>query len=285
MSSLTTILRHPAFRILAGLLATAGWYATRIEPRRFRVARVTLPLRDLPPAFDGYRIVHISDQHLGVRSVDAALPRVVELVNAETPDLIAMTGDLVTWSCFQNFDPHAAAPLAELCAPDGVWSVLGNHDYVAPHYVTDVLRELDITLLYNESRIITRGPDRLALVGLDSMYWGTPDLNTALAGVPDDLATILLVHEPDFAPAASAYPNIRLQLSGHTHGGQIAPLNHPLVLPRHGRNYPRGLHVVQHMWLYVTTGTGTGRFVVRWQSRPEIVAITLRRFDAMQPVV
>ena len=285
MKLIQHLIHNRMLHLLGGLAAAAGWYATRVEPQRYHVNHITLPLRDLPPAFDGYRIAHISDQHLGVPRIDALLPRVVAMVNGEVPDLIAMTGDLVTWSCYEGFDPNVTAPLADLHAPDGIWSVLGNHDYTAPLAVQDLLAARGITLLKNESRIITRGTDRLALTGLDSMVWGAPDLNAALADVPDSMPVILLMHEPDFAPAAAAYPNIRLQLSGHTHGGQITPLNRPLVLPQHGRNYARGLRPVRRMWLYVTTGTGTGRFVIRWRSRPEIALITLQRFESVQPVV
>ncbi len=285
MRLINTWRQSPTFRTLTGLLALAGWYATRVEPRWLRVTRLTLPLHDLPPAFDGYRIAHISDHHLGMRTADALLPRVVALVNREGPDLVAMTGDLVTWGRAHNVSNRTVAPLGDLRAPDGVWSVLGNHDYVDPRFVGELLCGAGITLLRNEARIIRRSTDGLAVVGLDDVHFGTPDLNAALAHIPADMPALLLVHEPDFATAAAAYPNILLQLSGHTHGGQVTMLQRPLLLPQHGRTFYRGLRSVRRMWVYVTTGTGTGRFVIRFGSRPEIALITLRRAAGTQPVV
>lgn len=278
---LTRRLHSPTTYGMIGLFA-AGWYATRIEPRWLRVQRLTLDLPLLPPAFEGYRIAHFSDPHIGVSWTDAALPRVVEAINRAAPDLIAMTGDLITWSRRRQVDPAVAAPLAALHAPDGVWAVLGNHDYAAPRLARTMLKAHGIALLCNNAHMLERGGDQIALVGLDDVAWGQPDLDAALASVPRTTPAILLVHEPDFAPVAAAHQNIMLQLSGHTHGGQVVVLpGLPLLLPKYGRRYFRGLATIRHMQLYVTTGTGTGRFVVRWNCRPEIAVITLLRSRSM----
>lgn len=269
---------------IMGLVA-AGWYATRIEPRWLRVRHLSLDLPLLPRAFDGYRIAHFSDPHLGVPWTDAVLPRVVAAINGAAPDLIVMTGDLITWSLSKRARGEVVAPLADLHAPDGLWAVLGNHDYAAPRVVRTMLDSVGFSLLDNDAHMLTRGGDQIALVGLDDVTWGQPDLRAALAAVPPDVPAILLVHEPDIAPAAAAYPNMMLQLSGHTHGGQVMLLpGLPLLLPKYGRTHFRGLSTVRHMPLYVTTGTGTGRFVVRWNCRPEIVVIILHRPRTVRPV-
>lgn len=279
-------LSRPAVRTAFGLLTAAGWYATQIEPFWLRVRRLTLALPQLPAAFDGYRIAHFSDQHLGVRGADHLLARAVQLINRESPDLVAMTGDLITWSRQIDIQPDDAAPLADLHAPDGVWAVLGNHDWPNPSLVNTLITTHGGTLLRNQAHVIERGTDRIALVGLDNVSRGNPDLSTAFAAVPANTPAILMVHEPDFAPAAAADPMIMLQLSGHTHGGQIVPVpGFALVLPRYGRTHFHGLTTIRQMQLFITNGTGTGRFVVRWNCRPEIAIITLRCARTAQPVL
>jgi len=279
-------LSQPAVRTTFGLLAAASWYATQIEPRWLRVQRLTLVLPKLPPAFDGYRIAHFSDQHLGVRGADQMLARAVQIINRESPDLVAMTGDLVTWSRRVRIQVADAAPLADLHAPDGVWSVLGNHDWPNLTFVNTLITSTGGTLLRNQAHVIQRGEDRMALLGLDNVSRGVPDLNAAFATVPANTPAIVMVHEPDFAPAAAAHPSIMLQLSGHTHGGQIVPIpGHAVLLPRYGRTHFYGLTPIHHMWLYITNGTGTGRFVARWNCRPEIAMITLRCARRIKPVL
>ncbi len=276
---------HPGGRLLVGLLAGAGFYATRIEPRWLRVQRYVLPLRDLPPAFDGYRIVHLSDQHLGVPWTDRFLPQVVQAANRENADLIALTGDLITWSRRARITPEDAAPLRNLRARDGVFKVFGNHDYVDPPFVRDLLSGSGITLMQNEAHTLQRGNDRIALAGLDDVFWGRPDLPGTMAAIPAGVPVILLVHEPDFAPAAAAYPSILLQLSGHAHGGQVRLFNRPLILPKYGRTHYRGLNTVRDLLMIVSSGTGTGRFVIRWNARPEIIVLTLRCPQTAPPVL
>lgn len=278
-------LHIPTIYGIMGLVA-AGWYATRIEPRWLRVRHLALDLPLLPRAFDGYRIAHFSDPHLGVPWTDAVLPRVVAAINDAAPDLIAMTGDLITWSRRGHVAPDVAAPFVNLRAPDGMWAVLGNHDYAAPRLVRTMLDAVGFALLCNDAHVLSRGSDQIALVGLDDAVWGQPNLGAAFAAVPPDVPAILLAHEPDIAPLVAAYANTMLQLSGHTHGGQVMPLpGLPLLLPKYGRTHFRGLSTVRHMPLYVTTGTGTGRFVVRWNCPPEIAVITLRCPRAVRPVL
>jgi predicted MPP superfamily phosphohydrolase len=270
-------LHSPAIQVIGAALAAAGWYAWRVEPRWLQITRLTLPVADVPPAFEGYRIVQLSDLHLGVRLIQKTLPIVVQAANREHPDLIAVTGDIATGGRMGLVEGQAA--LAGLRAPDGVWAILGNHDYaVGEDLVVATLRGAEIGLLRNAHCLIRRGTDRLVVAGIDDVVLGLPDLRAALDGAPEDSPVILLAHEPDFARIAAADPRIVLQLSGHTHGGQVRlPGLKPLILPSFGHLYPDGPYWVPNLVLYVSRGIGTGRFAMRFNCRPEMVVITLVR--------
>jgi predicted MPP superfamily phosphohydrolase len=270
-------LHSPVTRAAAAALAAAGWYAWRVEPRWLKITRLTLPVAGLSPAFEGYRIVQLSDPHLGTRLIQEHLPLVVQAANREQADLVAITGDFATGG--RKGFVEGQAILARLHARDGVWAILGNHDYyVGVDNVASALRGAGIHLLCNAHCAIRRGADRLVIAGVDDVVMGRPDLGAALDGAPDDSPVILLAHEPDFAQIAAADPRIVLQLSGHTHGGQVRlPGMKPFVLPMFGHVYPDGPYRVQHMLLYVSRGIGTGRFVMRFNCRPEMVVITLVR--------
>lgn len=272
---------HILFRLSAlglGAAALVG-YVWRVEPRWLRVRRLTLAVPDLPSAFEGYRMVHLSDVHLGVRQNERALPKVIHAVQREQADLIAITGDFATGRCGNWVDSRGL--LAQFDAPDGVWAVLGNHDYYSgPRRVGEVLAEAGIGLLRNMHHVVARGNDRLVLAGVDNMICAIPDVDRALDGAPPEAPVVLLAHEPDFARIAARDERVTLQLSGHTHGGQVrVPGIRPLFLPKFGRLFPFGTFHVGSLALYVTTGTGTGRFVIRFNCRPEIAVITLVRAD------
>jgi predicted MPP superfamily phosphohydrolase len=276
-----TLRRHPrAIAALAGAALALGGYAWQIETRWLRITRLTLHIPGLPAAFAGYRIVHLSDIHLGVRMNEARLPVVIAAANRERPDLIAVTGDFVTGG--RDSLQKGSALLAGLHAPDGVWGVLGNHDYtVGAGRVTAMLNRAGIGLLCNAAHTLRRGSATLALAGVDDMIHGAPNLRAALRDVPPDWQVILLSHAPDFAARAAADPRVVLQLSGHSHGGQVRlPGMRPLVLPRGGKAYPQGLYTVGGLQLFVTAGTGTGWLAVRFGCRPELAVLTLHPLSA-----
>lgn len=269
------MIRH-GFTFLGAAAAALGIYATRIEPRWLRVVRLRLAVPDLPSAFEGYRLLHVADLHLGLASNDARLPALVETIQAQRPDLIAVTGDFFAGHAV---DPGTCCrPLDGLCAPDGVWACLGNHDYVlGPRFVRQAVERGQTRLLVNAHHVVRRGEQALVIAGVDDMLHGWPDLSAALAGVPD-APVILLAHEPDYARVAAADPRVTLMLAGHTHGGQVRlPGIGALLLPRFGQLYPVGMFQIGTLALYVTAGAGTGRFVIRFNCRPEIAVITLTR--------
>lgn len=258
--------------------ATLYTYARHVEPNQIVVERVTLPIRHLPPQADGFKIAVLSDFHAGATE-RGLLRKAVQITNALRPDVVALIGDYVDRHAPYIFD--LAPALAQLQARYGVYGVIGNHD-VNPyfhHHQTVIeygLAYYGIRLLINERVIL---PNGIALAGLDEPHRGNPDLFAALYGIPQTMPTILMAHRPDFADDFHPDPRLVLQISGHSHGGQIQlPHVGPLVLPNFGRKYPTGLYRVGNMWLYTNRGIGvSGRLKLRLNCPPEITLITLKQ--------
>lgn len=247
-----------------------------------QVTRLDLPLPHLDPAFDGYKIVHISDFHMGTWMNQVRLSHIVDLVNTQQPDLIAITGDFISYEADPPFR-EMTAPLQKLHAPDGKFAVLGNHDYYAGEHekVRTWLRSLDITELKNDTHLLQRGAAALTLAGVDDCYDGADDLDLVIARVTPNghgrTPTILLAHEPDLADRTAETGLFDLQLSGHSHGGQVVlPRLGMLYLPRLGRKYPSGLYHLNGMTLYTNRGLGTSHLRLRINCPPEIAVFTLR---------
>ncbi len=264
-----------------GLTAVGGAaYATHIEPEWVEVTRVTVPLRGLPPAFVGFTLAQISDLHLGAWMTLDRLLNAIAQVNALAPDVIAVTGDFVSrlWS---GTPGEITRALAALRPREGVAAVLGNHDHWthAPTVRRAILAS-GAWLLDNHHVALRRGDETLYLAGVDDIWEAQHDLDAALRGVPPDGAAILLAHEPDYADEVAATGRVALQLSGHSHGGQVRLPGHgALILPWLGRKYDMGLYDVSGMALYVNRGLGMENPAVRFNCRPEITLLTLARRD------
>jgi predicted MPP superfamily phosphohydrolase len=248
-----------------------GWGMT-VGRHGYEVREIVVRIAGLPKALDGYVIAQISDVHAGLFVGERELHEGVELLRRVRPDILVATGDLV------DFDPRQAPALARAlqdAAPrDGVFAILGNHDYYAGHVpVSEALRAAGITLLVNESRMIRpRDGGGFALVGLDDMWsprhgGAGPDLATATASLPRDAARILLAHQP--AAFELTAGEVALQLSGHTHGGQIQPGHLFIRGPVAGR-YDRDGSI-----LYVNRGFGVAGPPVRLGVPPEITKVVL----------
>lgn len=239
------------------------------------VERVTIPIRDLHPAFDGYRVVQLSDFHLYPFTQLDQVQQAVDLANSLLPDLTVLTGDYVSRDAEAIDD--LAPVLAGLDARDGVFGVLGNHDVWSNREVVEAgLRDAGLPLMNNQGVTFSRGPGRLHLAGLDDGWVGRPDLFEALAGRPCGTPTLLLLHEPDLADLMVGTGQVALQLSGHTHGGQIRmPGRGALVLPHLGQKYAAGLYRVHGGWLYTNRGIGYSTAPVRINCPPEVTEITL----------
>jgi len=277
------------FLITAGMVAAGtlalGEDTVLREPNQPELVKVEMMLPRLPAAFDGFRIAQLSDFHYDEVFSVVPIRAAVEMVNQLKPDLVVLTGDFVTGSYGKPHrrDPKSArvaGPCANLLgrlrSRLGSVAVLGNHDvYTDPGFVTEALQSHGVTVLRNGSRSLAQDGATLWLCGLDSLY-GRPNLGVAMRGIPSDEAVILLVHEPDFADTASQYP-VDLQLSGHSHGGQIwLPGIGAPWLPEFGRKYPRGQYRVGPLPLYTNIGLGTIRLPVRLNCPPEVTLVTLR---------
>lgn len=261
-----------------GMALLTGGYASVWEPQRLEVTRLSLSFPELPISFDGMRVVHFSDMHLGFFTNDDHIDNVAEAIRQLQPDLLCFTGDIVDdyADSMQDYLPLLAA----MEAPLGKYAVLGNHDYRGiPEGVQALYKHTGFRLLKNEHEILERHGDQLAIVGLEDLLLSKPDLPRAIAGIPAAMFKLLLMHAPDFADQA-AEAGIQLQLSGHSHGGQIrAPFLGALKTPPGGRKYVQGLYTVgeRKMPVYVNRGIGMTQLPVRVLCPPELTVLTLRR--------
>ena len=259
---------------LGGLgMASWGFYSAM---RPVAVKPVQIAITDLPANFHGFRIVQLSDVHVGPTIGRAFIDQLVARTNALQPDLIAITGDLVDGSVAKL--GHFVTPLAKLRARHGVFFVTGNHEYFsgADAWIAH-LRSLGVTVLRNERVTLEQDGHHIDLAGIDDPTGRSfapghgSDLPRALAGRDPARPLILLAHQPRGADAAAAH-GVDLQLSGHTHGGQIFPFN---LLVGLQQPYVAGLHRLRDMSIYVSTGTGYWGPPMRLGVPAEITDITL----------
>ncbi|WP_019504610.1 metallophosphoesterase [Pleurocapsa sp. PCC 7319] len=277
--SLRTIRRWIGkFTVMAiALLIGCYIYGAKIEPNWIEVVPIQLAIPNLTPAFNEFKIVQISDLHSSRFMPEKRLDNIIKLVNQQQADAITITGDIIT----KNNDFNARKleeKLSKLISHEGNLAVLGNHDHWSQ--VTDKLKQVlvrsKITNLDNQVYVIERGTEKLAFAGLDDPYWGKPDLNRVITQLPHDSAAILLVHEPDYIEKSAKTHKFALQLSGHSHGGQIRiPFLDPLILPPGGRKYFVGLNQVEETVEYTNRGLGMTGLPIRFNSRPEITVFTL----------
>jgi len=262
-----------ATALLGGLL-----YAREVETRRVEVRPTGLTLPRLAPEFDGYRIVQFGDLHLDDWSRPERLHQIVEKVNEQRPDLVAITGDFGSYSAREFDAERLIAALRGLRARDGCVAILGNHDYLTDvKLVRRCIREGGVEELINSVRTLRRGAAALHVAGVDDVMEGNSRLDLVLRELPEEGAAILLAHEPDFADVSSATGRFDLQLSGHSHGGQVAvPFLRRLVLPPFSQRYTRGLYDVRGMIQYTNRGIGFVHVRLRFLCRPEITVFTLR---------
>lgn len=249
--------------------AIAHWDMARVETVDFELA-----LPNLPRAFEGFRIAHLSDLHYDAELSQAILQVALDEVGQAKPDLIAITGDSVVTAAAIGDCARCVARLRQI-AP--VVAVLGNHDeWADANALTSAFEEQGVTVLRDRGTRLERGEDTLWIAGASDFWTPGQHLARAFEGRRESEFCILLAHNPDHITGA-ARAGVDLQLSGHTHGGQIAvPVVGPLVAPsRHGRLYTRGLHMVDETLLYVNRGLATHP-PVRIGSMPEVTIITLR---------
>ncbi len=259
---------------MALVTAVVGFFQVASGPR---VYEVELALHDLPQVFDGFRIVQITDLHLGPTAGRRFAQKVVRIANGLEADVVALTGDFVDGTVASL--SSALEPLASLQARDGLYCVLGNHEYYwgAPEWIQQY-RSLGMRVLMNEHVLIERAGSVLALAGVTDYSAGRmlrgyeSDPAKAIAGAPAQAVKILLAHHPEsFREAERA--GFEVQLSGHTHGGQFFPFS---LLVRLTHRYTKGLHRFRRLWIYVSRGTGYWGPPLRFGVPGEITRIRLR---------
>jgi predicted MPP superfamily phosphohydrolase len=276
------VTRRQFMQIAAGLGIAVGipsaaevGYAARVGTRRVFMVERPIRIPKLPTPFEGFRIALFSDLHLYPFTPVQVIQDAVNLANSFRPDLVILAGDFVWVYVDAAFD--LVPVLSQLNPGRGTFAVLGNHDHrQGPEIVAKALAEAGVQLLRNRGITIQIGHDSIYLAGIDSVWGGKPSPVAAFENKRGDPVSIVTVHEPDYIRELAPHFPVDLQLSGHSHGGQVRlPLVGALVLPPMGEIYDMGLYRVGDAQLYTTRGVGTIGVNARFNCPPEVTAITL----------
>ncbi len=247
-------------RSLIGGVAAFTLDSLLIEPSILTIDHIKVSINGLPPGLKGFKIAQLSDFHCGNWMDPQFVREAGRRAMAEKPDLIVVTGDFVHGYGLSGHTPDLRVAIGDLRAPHGVFGVLGNHDgHKGAENVRRRIREADsLELLENRHAVVERGGDAFALVGLDDMWVGLPDERKAFRGLPEDMPRILLEHNPDLAEEMPPGYRVDLQISGHTHGGQIRfPWGWaPHIPSSYGNKFREGLVHGQMHRVYVNRGLG-----------------------------
>ncbi|NDW09903.1 metallophosphoesterase [Dysgonomonas sp. 520] len=269
-------------------------YGSVVGQTKFVVKEVEFASSRLPQSFDGYKVVQVSDLHIGTWSDrKGEIEKVIDIVNQQKADVIVLTGDLVNVETkeLEGFEDI----LSRLKAPDGVFSVLGNHDYgdfrewpsekAKQQNLIDLCaaqKEMGWEMLNNAHTYLVRQNDSIALIGTENFgYFGYPqfaDINKAMQGISSDKFTLLLTHDPTFWRYYALHRGVDLTLAGHTHGNQFSIGNLSLA----SITYPEwsGLYVEGTQGIYVNVGIASVLLPFRFGAWPEITVMTLRKKDS-----
>ena len=267
-----------AIGILALCVALSSWgsYSALSQPG---VYQLEVRIKNLPQGLDGFTIAQLSDIHASALLDRDRLVNIVEKTNALKPDLIAVTGDIVDGKTEARFQD--VLPLKELKAPYGVFAVEGNHEhYVEYDAWMEAFPKLNLIVLHNSHQILNVRGSALAVVGItDPMavryHREVPDIKKAMQGIPTGITAILLSHQVKYSREYAQYP-IALQLSGHTHGGQIFGMHWLAQIINKG--FVKDKYQIGDMLLYVNRGTGLWYgFPIRLGIPSEITLMTLRQ--------
>jgi predicted MPP superfamily phosphohydrolase len=275
--TLAAVLPMATTTALSVTLVVAVVGAALALQQRPRVRAYDVAIADLPEAFDGCRIAQISDLHCGPFASAARVERWVTAVNKLSPDIVAVTGDLIASG--PAFVPVVAACLGRLRAREGVYACMGNHDYFTEgEEVAHALERAGLALLRNRGIAVKRGDATLYVAGVDDTWTGRHDVARAVAERPPGAPVVLLAHDPALFPEAAGH-GVDLTLSGHTHGGQLGLpfFSRKVNLARIMTRFTTGFYRHGKAALYVNRGLGTTGPPVRLAVSPEIAVLTLRR--------
>ncbi len=258
----------------AGILGTTAygfWEAAHI-----RITRQTVGVPNLPASFEGKTVAVVADLHHGPFVGLDFIREAVRMTNSLAPDVIALVGDYAHTGGKAHIElPPCLEALSALRAPLGVFAVPGNHDMQRGGAVyRELIAATPLADLTNRNHRISMSGEDLWLAGVDDLWWGTPDLKRALAGVPTGAAVVLLSHNPDFAELR---PDARvgLVLSGHTHGGQVYLGSARWIPSKFGEKYRCGLVQGPASSVFVSRGLGEAGVPLRINVPPEICLLTL----------
>ena len=256
-------------------------YPTLVEPNWLAFKKVEVPIQGLPKSFNRLKIGLLADFHRGLFVQESMIDKAVGIMQRAKPDLVLLVGDFVEGKA--EYIESVAQVLSKLVVPLGMYAVLGNHDYwTDPVLIKDILERYKIPTLINRAVEITTKGNSFFVAGLDDAWEGQPDCKKALRDIPEDKMVLLMVHEPDYADTITQSNKwIPLQLSGHSHGGQVVvPFFGAPVLPYMAKKYPSGLYRIGSSNRFVYTTNGIGSVLpFRLNCRPEVSLLTLRRFN------
>jgi len=273
-------------------IGLTGVHALPLNRRWVEIHRRAMPLQNLDPALAGFRIVQISDLHYSPVVWQRYLVQFVHWVNELKPDLVVVTGDLITGG--YRFAPRVSKILSHLKAPSGVICTLGNHDYSIygkasqaeglrrANHLQKSLEDHGLICLRNRTlQLKSKSANTpLTIVGLDDEWSGNLDADVAFANVDPNLPIICLNHNPANAKELLRYP-WQWMLSGHTHGRAIATTKFgQKFYPHRYRHYTHGYYAVEGRHLYVNRGLSYGRRTLHW-CRPEITVFKLEAAEVV----
>lgn len=242
------------------------------------LVEVDIELDGLGWNFNNFKILNLTDIHLGQWINPEYLDELIDYVNTLNVDIITLTGDYFSYNIY-DYDKCLEKSLKKLTARDGKFGVLGNHDHwMNADKIREIFKNCDIVDLSNDVHTFKKDEDLLNLCGVDSCTVCEDNLDEVIAKMPKDIPSILLAHEPDFAKQSSQTGLFDLQISGHSHGGQFI-IPKVDTTPFRGPNstkYPVGLYKVGNMTQYTSKGLGTNSFRIRINCKPEITIITLK---------
>ena len=272
--------RPQAMKIRQGIqdAMTSSLPDKKFNPKKIDLVEIDIELEDLGWNFNNFRILNLTDIHLGQWINPEYLDDLIDYVNTLNIDLITLTGDYFSY-VIEGYEESLEESFKKLHAPYGKVGVLGNHDHwMSSNKIREIFKNANIVDLSNDVITLKKDGDCLNICGVDSCTVCADNLDKVIAKMPKNIPSILLAHEPDFAKESSQTGLFDLQISGHSHGGQfIIPKFE--TTPFRGPNstkYPVGLYKVRNMIQYTSKGLGTNSFRVRINCKPEITIITLK---------
>ena len=250
----------------------------KFNPKNIDLVEVDIELDDLSWNFNIFKILNLTDLHLGQWINPEYLDELIDHVTTLNVDLITLTGDYFSY-VIEGYEESLENSLKKMQAPYGKVGVLGNHDHwMSSEKIREIFKNSGIIDLSNDVITLEKNGDYLNICGVDSCTVCADDLDKVIAKMPKNIPSILLAHEPDFAKESSQTKLFDLQISGHSHGGQfIIPKFE--TTPFRGPNstkYPVGLYKVGDMIQYTSKGLGTNSFRIRINCKPEVTIITLK---------